>query len=124
MIIIIVKSHIWIRHREMFWHPKIEICSQFSKIIEMLHNNTSMQKNIYSVMVAVVVKCFIYFIEKQEALYIIWKFLQGDFSSNNSSGLVIDWALDELLLLVVTSEWPSDGESQRDKRSCQQQYWW
>ena len=44
-------------------------------------NNTSMQKNVYSVMVAVVGKCFIYFNEKQEALYIIWKFLQGNFFS-------------------------------------------
>ena len=57
--IVIVQSHIWIRHREMFWHPKIEICSQFSKIIQMSLNNTSMQKNIYSVMVAVVAKCLI-----------------------------------------------------------------
>ena len=44
-------------------------------------NDTSMKKNIHSVMVAVVGKCFIYFNEKQEALYIIWRFLQGDFFS-------------------------------------------
>ena len=62
--------------------------------------NTSMQRNIYPVMVAVVGKCFIYFIENQEASSES-SFRATSSFKNNSNWFVFDFALVELLLLDV-----------------------